>query len=626
MSTSQSATQSRTAESTKRSAAPLGWVAEAEALLAVEDDQQLLQGLAALLVSITEARAGFIYAAAAAQDSGQARLVCVARKIGKTTPKALAQHGELANVAKIALSKRTLIRKLIPHDGERWAIVATPHGKAEEGGLAFVALLGHEQKSQANDVAKLMQFPMMILGQHRERSQTTKLAAGFGRAAVLMEMLNRAGQIPQLQRAMAMLADEAKRFTKSAQVSIGLGDRYRCKVVGVSGQARVDRLANPTVLLRDFMREAIAVDAPIVWPPGADAPESALVAGGADEMLAACKAEVAIASPLKTEDGRQVGAWVCLWAKEQKQALRKWPMAEALTPHLASVTHLVAMGKPRGLRRAWHRFLDSGRWVKRGFLLGALVLAAVAMLIRIPYPVSVDCRLEPKVTRQVAAPFDGVLAESKVKPGDVVKPDDVIASLDGREIGWRLAELEANKEVATRQMDQAIAKGDVAAAQLAELEARSAQLEVKLLEDRKANLEVRTPIGGLVLSGDLERSRGVPVSKGQKLFDIAPIDKLEVRLAIPDSEFGRLVDGQKVRMRLESEVGYQFETTLREVFPATETIDGENVFIGVAELANVDGKLRPGMRGRAQVYTEKRRIGWILFHDVADYVRLHWWW
>ncbi|MEM0969937.1 MAG: HlyD family efflux transporter periplasmic adaptor subunit, partial [Verrucomicrobiota bacterium] len=278
-----------------------------------------------------------------------------------------------------------------------------------------------------------------------------------------------------------------------------------------------------------------------------------------------------------------------------------------------------------GLQGAWKRFWGGASQVKKTVFVAAPILFAGVMLLPLPYRIAADCRLQPKQSRQIAAPFDGILEESFVKPGMRVGEGDLLAVLDGKEIHWRLANAKARREAAMKERDQALPKGDVGAMQLAQLEADGLALEVELLEYKKENLEIRAPIEGTVLSGNLERSKGVPVSTGQKLFDLAPIDTFEVEIHVPDSEVNSVEVGQKVQFRLESQARFRFESTLSEVYPISEVHDDRNVFVC---LSTIDGKgevLRPGMRGKARIVTPARPLGWIIFHRLWDSIRLRFW-
>jgi multidrug efflux pump subunit AcrA (membrane-fusion protein) len=125
----------------------------------------------------------------------------------------------------------------------------------------------------------------------------------------------------------------------------------------------------------------------------------------------------------------------------------------------------------------------------------------------------------------------------------------------------------------------------------------------------------------MVVSGDLERVEGAPLTIGQELFEIAPLESMIVEVAVPDDDISHVAAGQAIDVRLDAYPGETWRAVLTKVQPRSEIRDGENVFIAEAGLGNADGRLRPGMKGRARVVTSQRALGWILFHKPWEYAR-----
>ena len=62
------------------------------------------------------------------------------------------------------------------------------------------------------------------------------------------------------------------------------------------------------------------------------------------------------------------------------------------------------------------------------------------------------------------------------------------------------------------------------------------QLTTRLLQDRSRNLIIKSPVDGLVISGDLKRAEGVRLTVGQTLFEVAPLDEMiPADTALPSS-------------------------------------------------------------------------------------------
>ena len=62
--------------------------------------------------------------------------------------------------------------------------------------------------------------------------------------------------------------------------------------------------------------------------------------------------------------------------------------------------------------------------------------------------------------------------------------------------------------------------------------------------------ELRAPLDGLVISGDWTRSLGVPVSRGDLMFQIAPLDEYRVAVQVSDRDIAGSGVGQQARLTL----------------------------------------------------------------------------
>ncbi len=122
----------------------------------------------------------------------------------------------------------------------------------------------------------------------------------------------------------------------------------------------------------------------------------------------------------------------------------------------------------------------------------------------------------------------------------------------------------------------------------------------------------------MIASGDLERAEGAKLKIGQTLFEIAPLDKMIVEVAIADSEIAHVSKGQQVDIRLDAFPGELMSATITRIEPRSELRDHDNVFIAQVEVDNAEGKLRPGMKGRVRVRTDNRMLGWIVFHKAWE--------
>lgn len=263
-------------------------------------------------------------------------------------------------------------------------------------------------------------------------------------------------------------------------------------------------------------------------------------------------------------------------------------------------------------------------WSRSKGIIGLSALAAVAMAVPVPYSVNCDCELQPVTRRFVAAPFEGALELALVEVGDTVAEGQVLARMDGKEVRWELAGNAAEYERAAKERDAHLADQKFGEAQLAKLQMERLNLTTKLLDHRSENLEVRSPIAGIVVSGELKRAEGVRLSMGQTLFEVAPLDRMIVEVEIPESELANVSSNTVASIRLEAFPNQRFDGTLKRICPRAELRNKQQVFVGEIELPNDAAQLKPGMRGRVSLQAGQSTLGWRLFHRSWNKVRLWW--
>jgi membrane fusion protein (multidrug efflux system) len=160
-----------------------------------------------------------------------------------------------------------------------------------------------------------------------------------------------------------------------------------------------------------------------------------------------------------------------------------------------------------------------------------------------------------------------------------------------RELG-RMEKLHAEGVAADAKLDQ------VRTALRAALSARdSLQAQLGMAERSVADSSVTAPFAGLVARRYV--SEGEFVAPGQKLFDLVALDPIEVEFHLPERDSSRVAAGAPVAVRVAPFPDEVFEAKVTVVSP---TIDPSTRTLRVkAELANPDGRLRPGLFARADL-------------------------
>ncbi len=289
-------------------------------------------------------------------------------------------------------------------------------------------------------------------------------------------------------------------------------------------------------------------------------------------------------------------------------------LAASLAAHLPLSQRLVQTVR----RTIRHRWMKIAAWIVGG--------CAMAMLLPLPYRIHCDCQLQPMTRRFVSAPFEGVLAESLVRPGDLVQQGQVLARLDGRALRMKLSGLEAQKSGEAKHHKSALAQGNIAESQMALAEGKRLDAEIEVCNSRLNELNICSPIAGMIVNGDLDKVQGARLEMGQSLFEVAPLDQMRAEVAIPESEIRFVRPELSSRILLNAYPYQSWTAPIQSVRPRTEIRDDESVFIAEVVFENEQNQMRPGMKGQARVKSDFRLLGWILFHRAWETVRRAFYW
>jgi len=449
---------------------------------------------------------------------------------------------------------------------------------------------------------------LALLAAFAQASASAAAASGLVPAAAAAEaarVLHAAGDPASgLAAAAARLA---ALLPPGARLALGLVRGGRVAALALSDQPSVNPRTELGRALAMAMEEALDLGETLALPDAA----------GTSAAARAFPAVFAAPGCLVVPD-RAAGACALVLWREPPTATT----AEAVPPLLRPSLGLLgagasAGGKRRLLRRA------GGLW-PAAVAAGLIGLAAV-----LPRPDEVVASFvaQPSVVHVVTAPFDGVLEASSVRPGDPVSEGEVLARLSTRELALEIAAVRARAANDLREAAIARAAGQPAQEMIAELSARRNEAQRALLEHRLGLAEIRAPAPGVVLAGDLRRSLGQALARGQTLFEIAAADDLRAEILLPEARAHLVRPGQTGWLAPAADPGARIPVTIERVRPMAEVVQGRNVFRAIALLPEGTGEvpLRPGAEGVARVEVGATTwLAWALRDPWTALRRLLW--
>ena len=276
--------------------------------------------------------------------------------------------------------------------------------------------------------------------------------------------------------------------------------------------------------------------------------------------------------------------------------------------------------------RCWHHNYVARHWIARFTRVAtlwqakpksiAIALLSLVMLLCVPLPYwpKRACVLEPTVRQFVSSPMDGRVLESLVKPGQTVVQGQVLARLDDEELRWSLGSAQAEYEATSKKRDIGLASKSSGNMRVAQLELEQIALRIDAIKANLDRLTVRSPIDGIVLQGDWFRSQGAPVTRGDTLFEVAPLDRMTVETHLSTEDLAQIHVADRATLRVDSHQGNVWRGELERIDPRAKIIDEKVVFVAELEIDGGVNELKPGMKGTVTLSSGTRTVGWLLFH------------
>jgi RND family efflux transporter MFP subunit len=427
--------------------------------------------------------------------------------------------------------------------------------------------------------------------------------------------------------ATAMVTELATRLG-CERVSLGLVERGQLHLCAVSHSARFDERSKLLQGVVAAMEEAIDQEALVLdpAPPGAEP-----LLRRAHEALRAHGPESVCSVPVAAH-GRVTGALTFELSPGRELAP---DVAQALLP-LAGLVIPILASKRREERHIGAKLWDAVRGQAAalaepghpGRRLVAIVVAALALLLSVvpaTYRIAAPAQLEGTVQRAVVAATEGYVAESRARAGDVVQKGQVLGVLDGSQL-----DLERRKWMGRRAQYVKEHRAARAGHELGDMSVHQARIdqadaEIALIEEMLARTRLVAPFDGIVARGDLSQSLGSPVTRGEVLFEIAPLDRYRIILEVDERDIANVRVGQPGELALSALPTRKFPLVVERVTPVATADEARNFFRVESRLDGPIPTLRPGMEGIAKIEAGERSLLWIWTHSLFDWLRLWSW-
>ncbi len=189
--------------------------------------------------------------------------------------------------------------------------------------------------------------------------------------------------------------------------------------------------------------------------------------------------------------------------------------------------------------------------------------------------VTVSGTVEPLRQVGVNAQLSGAVLRVFVEEGSRVAPGTVLARMDARELEAQVGAARANVEVTRTTLERSRQLREAQVVTAAEYDRDyaahvAAEAQLQQLRTRLGFATLRASMQGVVTEKRVEA--GDIVSVQARLFTIADLSTLVVRVPISETDVSQLESGQAVDVSLDALSGRRVDGRIRRIFPSADSV------------------------------------------------------
>ncbi len=301
--------------------------------------------------------------------------------------------------------------------------------------------------------------------------------------------------------------------------------------------------------------------------------------------------------PVLCEGKFALGFWIERWQSKE------WKLEE-----LNLLSYI-----SRGYSAAWQKFIS--RWQipePKKFFIKVFSATLVLLLCFIPVPLRVvaPCEVVAKDPYLITAPLNGIVEEILVKPGEEVKEGQALLVYDDRVALQELKVAQKQVDIAKSQLDRVMTQGYSDPEALSEAAIRQLQLDrdnikLDLAEYQAGQLEVESPVDGVVAFDNPDEWRGKPVQIGERIMVVVDPDATKIKIWLSESDNIQIMPEKPIKVFLNIDPAKTYRANL--VYIADFSIlseKGVSSFTAEANWVYRPDGIKIGLKGSAILYGE----------------------
>ncbi|HBJ38581.1 MAG TPA: hemolysin D [Planctomycetaceae bacterium] len=472
-----------------------------------------------------------------------------------------------------------------------------------------------------------------------------------------------------------IVANEGRRLVGCDRVSVAIKRGNKCRVMAISGQDTIENRSNIVSALNTLATRVVAAGEPL-WHDGTTEDLPPQIEEALEEYVDLSYGRNIAVLPLRephrggqeqqgaagqvdrdnAHRGEVIGALIVEQIESDLPAEIFRARVDLVYEHgtraiANSLSHsnLFMMPVWKTLGKATDLF--RGRALPKTIaVLTALAVISLGMIfVPLELQLEAEGKLEPDARREVFAPIDGEVIEVLVDHSAKVDVGTPLVKLRNRQLEMEMTELLGQIRTTTAEFERvrkvlgerrSLEPNEQKQLQGEEFEFRvrleALREKLALQKEREEQLTICSPIQGTVMSWDVEKTlRSRPIMTGQVLMEIADLSQpLHLEVNMPDKRMGHL--DKRIRELDQPTLPVRYvlathpdEPMLAEL-PRSEIqlraqVDAEQgstvKMRAIPDREQLEKRSpRPGAKVIANVQCGKRAAGFVLFHEVYEWL------
>ncbi|SFL13546.1 efflux RND transporter periplasmic adaptor subunit [Falsiroseomonas stagni] len=506
------------------------------------------------------------------------------------------------------------------------AVIALTLG-ADRPGSSVVVMVSVDSPDLPRAVSVAGPLVQLAPDTMRLRGALTSTQLENERLGKIIDIVGRVDRAARFRVAAQQMVDALCSYMQASQVALCWRRGKRAKVVAVSHMDSIPRRTELARLMEEAVDEAAQQGRELMWPlPSGDGARAWSLTAYVRESGASNVVVVPIGI-----GGDFVGALVMEGTENPLSEPQLW-LLRLLADQ--AVTRLIAYHEAESLlaTRLWRETANSLRFaqsltLRRSFLAAVALCALVGLAIMpLEHRVHAPAVLRTDQLAQVGAPFDGFIDAVLVKVGDPVVVGQVLFRLKTRELLLERASALADVAQYEREAQKHQASGAGADMRIALAQVEQARARLQHIDFRISAAEVRSPIDGLVVEGDLPQQLGAPLRRGEPGFRVAGREGIYVDILVHESDISLIHPGTTGEVALVGQPAIATAIRVSHIVPMASLQGGENAITVRGQVDSAEGWWRPGMTGIARLDAGQRPVWWLATRRLLDFARIQLWW